>query len=552
MKRRWGAVTSVAVALVVAAACSSDPSVLSRKAPLTTGSAPAGSLASSSTTAPTLTSTTASPTTGAPPTTALTPTAVTGVAAISAPPAAPPAAICGSTSLQGGPTEPPDGAVTVPVGDNTQLMDDATSQPGTTFWFAPGVHTIGHGRGSQIIPADDQTYVGAPGAVLDGQKVSKYAFTQHAKNVRIAFLEIRNFGGRGNGANEGVVNHDSGVGWTIEHNDIHDNAGAGAFVSTNGVLRHNCLRNNGQYGFQGIGPSGETSALNVVVDHNEVDHNNTDDWEKRQPGCGCTGGAKFWQVVGAKVTNNYVHDNLGVGLWADNDNADFLFEGNWIENNADEAIMYEISYNATIRYNTIKKNTLKLGASFVARGDTWPVPTVYISESGGEARVQGSPVIDIHHNLFEDNWSGVTVWENADRFCGVDTASACTLVPGATRASCSAGTVKQMPNYDDCRWRAKNVQVHDNDFRFDPAVVKCAIGVCGRQAIISNFGTYPSWSPYKGTVVQEAITFNQDNRWFDNHYSGPWRFTAFESTRTFDGPTWTAAPYGQDGGSSFS
>jgi len=438
----------------------------------------------------------------------------------------------------------------VPAGDDTDLMDSATSRPDTIFWFAPGVHTIGHGKTAQIIPADGQSFIGAPGAVLDGQHVNKYAFTQHAQKVRIAYLEIRNFGRPGADGNEGVVNHDSGEGWVIEHDDIHDNAGAGAFVGTRGVLRDNCIRDNGQYGFQGIGAGGESSAVDVVVDHNEIAHNNTDDWETRQPGCGCSGGAKFWQVVGAKVTNNYVHDNLGVGLWADNDNADFLFEGNWIENNAAEAIMYEISYNATIRFNTIKGNTMKLGGSFARRNDTFPVPTVYISESGGDDRVQGLPVIDIHDNLFDNNWGGVTVWENADRFCGIDTAAACTLV-ASSAAGCKAGTVNVPPNYDDCRWRAKNVRVHDNEFRFDPKALGCVVGVCGRQALLSNFGTYPDWSPYKATTIQESITFHQDDRWFANHYTGPWRFTAYESTRTFDRATWVAAPYGQEVGSTF-
>ena len=46
--------------------------------------------------------------------------------------------------------------------------------------------------------------------------------------------------------------------------------------------------------------------------------------------CGCAGGVKFWAVNGATVTNNYVHDNHGVGLWADTNNVGFDIENNYI------------------------------------------------------------------------------------------------------------------------------------------------------------------------------------------------------------------------------
>ena len=70
-----------------------------------------------------------------------------------------------------------------------------------------------------------------------------------------------------------------------------------------------------------------------MLDHNEIVGNNTGDWESKIDGCGCTGGGKFWDVRNVRVTNNYVHDNKSVGLWADTNDNNFLFEGNWIENN---------------------------------------------------------------------------------------------------------------------------------------------------------------------------------------------------------------------------
>ena len=59
--------------------------------------------------------------------------------------------------------------------------------------------------------------------MIDGQNINDYAFTQHATNVTIEHLTIRNFVSP---HDQGVVNHDSGNGWTIENNTIVDNNGA--------------------------------------------------------------------------------------------------------------------------------------------------------------------------------------------------------------------------------------------------------------------------------------------------------------------------------------
>ena len=328
-------------------------------------------------------------------------------------PTEPPARICDNAALLTGPATAPTGATVVPAGDNSGL-DFTFRTAGTTFWFAPGVHTLGSDEYGQIIPGDNTTFLGGPGAVLDGKGINRSAFTQHAKNVRIAYLEIRNFISPND---QGVVNHDGGEGWTIEYNYMHDNEGAAVFVSTNCKLQYNCLRDNGQYGFQGIGPGGGGSGVDLLVDHNEIAHNDTGDWEHKGDGCGCTGGAKFWDVDGAVITNNWVHDNLSVGLWADTNDRNFVVEGNYIENNWGEGFFYEISYNAIVRNNTLKRNTLGKGKEFAARNDNFPVASIYLSESGGDSRVSGSGTLEIDHNYFEDNWGGVTLWENADRFC---------------------------------------------------------------------------------------------------------------------------------------
>ena len=71
------------------------------------------------------------------------------------------------------------------------------------------------------------------------------------------------------------------------------------------------------------------------------------------------------------------------------------------------------------------------------------------------------------------------------------------------------------------------------------------------MAVLSNVGTFPDWSPYRDQVVQEAITWRQDNRWHDNTYTGPWTFMAHDTGVLLRPTQWQADPYNQDRGSTF-
>ncbi|MGH9304285.1 MAG: right-handed parallel beta-helix repeat-containing protein, partial [Acidimicrobiales bacterium] len=204
--------------------------------------------------------------------------------------------ICGNAQVLDGPRVRPRGAIRVRAGyDNPHGLE----QPHRTYWFAPGRHTLGSGEYSQIVPGNDSTYTGAPGATIDGEHVNDYAFTQHATGVTIEHLTIENFGQPGGNGGQGVVNHDSGSNWRILDNTIEHNAGAGVMLGTNDVLSSNCLTRNGEYGFSVYSPN---TPSNVTVTANEVSYNDTDNWEQRVPGCGCAGGAKFWKTKGAVVT----------------------------------------------------------------------------------------------------------------------------------------------------------------------------------------------------------------------------------------------------------
>lgn len=457
-------------------------------------------------------------------------------------PAVPPAQICGNASILDGPATPPAGAIVVPAGDNQGLTPNwngsGFSQSNKTFWFAPGVHTVGSDEFAQIIPGSGSTYIGAPGAIIDGQKINQKAFTGQASNVTIKHLTMRNFQ---TPHDQGAVNGDGGVGWTVSNNTMTANNGAAIFGADNGVVSYNCLKDNGQYGFQSLGGS-----VNVVFDHNEIAGNNAANTEQTAgiENCGCSGGGKFWDSREVTVTNNYVHDNKGAGLWADTINVGFLFENNWIENNDGEGIFMEVSYNFVIRNNVLIRN----GHVFGPRNPGFPTGAIYISESGSDPRVTTTrnnfnQASEIHNNLFKDNWGGIAAWENSDRFCsnGLPTVE-CTLVSPAvfTSASCASNLADpaknqpgQNPDYfTDCRWRTQNLKVHHNTFSVNPTAIGQNCGpqnACGINALMSNYG---SVSPYTSTTVGTNVMFNQGNSFYDNKYYGPWYFWPWEQSNT--------------------
>ena len=287
----------------------------------------------------------------------------------------PPVRICGNGKiLGGGPSSTPPGSVTVPAGNNSDVN---WGRAHTTYWFAPGVHTLGRGIYDQIVPGPGLTYVGAPDAIIDGQHVNQAAFGGPVARVTVKYLTIQDFA---TPDNQGAVNASAAPGWRIEYDTVQNVVpGTAVYGGTDNVIQYNCLTRNGQSGF-GTYTVHDTSSLthgarNVTISHNEITRNDTCNWEALPkwpgpapprgcrgvptvPGCGCSGGGKFWQTDGGRFVDNYVHDNYSVGVWWDSDDTGFDIEGNYISGNYGYGLIYEISYNAVIRHNIFVRNGL--------------------------------------------------------------------------------------------------------------------------------------------------------------------------------------------------
>jgi hypothetical protein len=511
--------------------------------------------------------------------------------------------------------------VSVPAGNNQLIFFDSNYQPdgpdgdsdpeaassivttNTVYYFEAGTHTLYEDTGThpgaiyhQYGAKDGDVFVGAPGAILDGSDIRRYAFSGSGDNVHIEYLKITDF----NTPNDEGTMHPSGDGWEVRWNNFESNHGGAVLTGNEQVTQYNCFKDNGQYGLQGCCGAGADpggSLTNLVVDSNEFDHNDADNIMGSNPGCGCFGATKFWDVRGADITNNYVHDNLGPGFWADTNNVGFNFEGNYIADNAGQGIFYEISYNFRIVNNLLEGNAWVAGEA----DGGFPQPAIYISESGSDTHAGVTPdvcgVADpvacdteslISHNTIVDNWSGVVLWENANRFCGSigNTSTAyCTLETpyGQNQGGASPGTdnltycnnanigTSGAPNATRmalCRWNTQNVTVEDNLFTLVQAnVTDCNQTFCGYNGIFSQSGDAAigtgscgancnsySDSPFVGEVVEDAVAFDQSNTFQSNTYTTAsyWCFMSKEQGDSITFSTWQGSPYNQDAGSTYS
>ena len=447
-------------------------------------------------------------------------------------------------------TSAPKGAVTVPAGDDSSFD---SSNPKTTYWFAPGTHT-----NLSIETADGDTYIGAPGAIINGGNDIQYAFQGQYndtadQDVTIKYLTIKNFYPNQGG---GAVNGSGSNGWTEEDNLMeYNNPGAAMMLGGNNVVRDNCLTKNGEYGFNGYSYTDENyehtftgGALNITLTGNDVSYNNT-----QKTSSGVEGGGKFWQNGNVTVTGNYFHNNIGsAGVWMDTDNAGFLVKDNYFSNNGGEGLMYEISYNADIIDNTFVDNGIVAGPT----NPGFPTGAIYISESGGNSTIPSNYAgeLNIQDNVFNDNWGGVVLYQNSNRYAG-DGQDPGTLTPPSgvpvytwinTDApnNCPANLTETSPvDYHSlCQWRTQNVTVKNNKFSFNPGDPvyggKCTQAkYCGQNGLFSPFSSTRAYPAY---TVDNLISNSQNNHFTDNSYQGPWSFVYFNQGEVATWSQWTS------------
>lgn len=230
----------------------------------------------------------------------------------------------------------------------------------------------------KIYIADDPT-----GHTLEAA-VSPGAFKNGGNDVTIQNLVIEKFAN--NAQSQGAIDSREVSGWLVVKVTSRLNHGRGITPGPGRVIDSSFLHN----GQSGVG--GQVRGL--VIESSEVAYNNEvgldPEWE--------AGGLKLGASESVVLRNNYVHDNDGPGLWADESCRNFIFEGNRVENNTKPGIFHEISYGATIRNNIV------LGNGFGKRSWGWGAG-IQVVASGGA----GHNAIEIYGNTVTDNYNGISL-----------------------------------------------------------------------------------------------------------------------------------------------
>jgi parallel beta-helix repeat protein len=192
----------------------------------------------------------------------------------------------------------------------------------------PAGHTIEIGETATAIHGN------ASNVTIRGLTIEKYAVKTQAGAIAC---------GEGLSGEQLQQKGNRHTGWVIDNNTIRLNHySAIKLIGCDGAkVTNNKLLQNGNTGVGGA------FSDDVLVDGNEIAANNFEkyalEWE--------AGGAKFVNGNNLTFSNNYVHDNIGVGLWSDIDCVHNTYTGNRLIHNWGGGIFYEISYGATIENN---------------------------------------------------------------------------------------------------------------------------------------------------------------------------------------------------------
>ena len=209
----------------------------------------------------------------------------------------------------------------------------------------------------------------------------------------------------------GTIN--TGVGWTITHNNIHDGystPGYGIAINygDQGTIEYNCLSRMGDYGVN-------LSGSNDRFDYNEIYESNY----KPDPGCGCSGAGKWWGTLNADIVDNaFIDDSPAEGgpIWLDNGNSGTLITGNYFYKSYGSAVTSETGFNLKIAGNLFVDGGWGRGNGGCSNNCDG---AVNLNSSGG-FDVPGSRYenqVLVSNNKFVNNWVGVDVWQAGARSC---------------------------------------------------------------------------------------------------------------------------------------
>jgi hypothetical protein len=255
---------------------------------------------------------------------------------------------------------------------------------GRSLWQVTSLEQLSTGEFFFDHAADQIYLANDPAGHLVETTVTTTAFADwSARRVVIRNLIVEKFG---TPAQRASLGGQTAPGWVIVDNEVRNNSGVGICGGGGAIVRGNVVHHQGQMGLCGQHRGG-------TYQNNTVAYNNTDGflvyWE--------AGGSKWVGTTGLTVRGNYVHHNVGMGLWSDIENFRTRYVNNRIVRNQGLGIVHEISYDAVIRDN------------FVARNGEF----TYAALDGAGIMIVSSPNVEVFDNTVIDNLDGIALKQHS-------------------------------------------------------------------------------------------------------------------------------------------
>lgn len=276
------------------------------------------------------------------------------------------------------------GAIIVYPGDNIQQLVDS-ARPGASFLLKAGTH-----RQQRVVPKDSMSFAGEPGAIMDGENITPYAFETLAstpRKVTIRGLVITRYAPP---AQRAAIQGDNGTDWIIEDNEVSYSAYEGIHPGTRGQVLRNRIHDNT------VGGIGGYESDSVLIDGNELAFNGLT-MTAENPATAEAAGLKFMNSNGLVVRNNNVHDNMR-GLWIDTGYLGTLLDSNIVTGNQKAGIWIEATYGAVVRNNRVENNGGTTTGGWLAHAGI---------------QVTNSPNVEVYGNTLSGNMNGVGVMETS-------------------------------------------------------------------------------------------------------------------------------------------
>jgi len=323
----------------------------------------------------------------------------------------------------------------VQLAAGANLANAISSYPGgTTFCLASGTYQVG----SSLTPKAGQRFLGQPGALLTGANTTAHAFTGAANDVVLRGLIIEHFASP---LQTAAIQAIGGDRWLVEGNEVRYNAAGGIRLGDYSTARGNNVHHNHQIGVTAQG-------VDIRFISNEIAYNNWLDeystgWE--------AGGSKFWKTTNLLLQDNWVHHNTGTGLWTDHGNRFSTIEDNLVEDNSSWGIFHEISCEATIRNNVVRRNGF-------ARDGTYM--------KGAGIRVSSSGHVEIYGNTLTANKHAISLAQDNRESTDACGASVTEDVHVYANVIVNSGESGMVQSIGDTSTFGRNITFEDNDYRY--------------------------------------------------------------------------------------